>query len=109
MVRAAAVIYEQFFFGSRGKKLISRPVCAGQLITCNPAAVNMFGKTIWLQSDIFGMGERERRGLNAVSCSLFFDRIAILTKVVLDNRGWDSVPFLHNHTRVLTTNFPPES
>eukprot|EP00292_Cryptomonas_paramecium_P007797 CAMPEP_0113689234 /NCGR_PEP_ID=MMETSP0038_2-20120614/17029_1 /TAXON_ID=2898 /ORGANISM="Cryptomonas paramecium" /LENGTH=346 /DNA_ID=CAMNT_0000610239 /DNA_START=270 /DNA_END=1307 /DNA_ORIENTATION=- /assembly_acc=CAM_ASM_000170 len=37
----------------------------GHLITCNPAAVAVFGKTIWLQSDIFGMGERERRGLNA--------------------------------------------
>eukprot|EP00292_Cryptomonas_paramecium_P013979 CAMPEP_0113702508 /NCGR_PEP_ID=MMETSP0038_2-20120614/25242_1 /TAXON_ID=2898 /ORGANISM="Cryptomonas paramecium" /LENGTH=230 /DNA_ID=CAMNT_0000626665 /DNA_START=458 /DNA_END=1147 /DNA_ORIENTATION=+ /assembly_acc=CAM_ASM_000170 len=36
----------------------------GQLITCNPAARAMFGKTIWLQSDIFGMGERERRGLS---------------------------------------------
>lgn len=38
---------------------------AGHLITCNPAAVNMFGKTIWLQSDIFGMGEGERAGLNS--------------------------------------------
>jgi hypothetical protein len=28
------------------------------------AARHVFGKTIWLQSDIFGMGERERRGLN---------------------------------------------
>mmetsp|Transcript_19671 Transcript_19671/g.40067 ORF Transcript_19671/g.40067 Transcript_19671/m.40067 type:complete len:698 (+) Transcript_19671:290-2383(+) len=37
----------------------------GHLITCNPAAVAVFGNTIWLQSDIFGMGERERRGLNA--------------------------------------------
>eukprot|EP00960_Hanusia_phi_P066838 766484-Hanusia_phi.AAC.2 len=36
----------------------------GHLITCNPAARQVFGKTIWLQSDIFGMGERERRGLN---------------------------------------------
>uniref|UniRef100_A0A7S4KJ92 Phosphodiesterase n=1 Tax=Guillardia theta TaxID=55529 RepID=A0A7S4KJ92_GUITH len=36
----------------------------GHLITCNPAAVGVFGKTIWLQSDIFGMSERERRGLN---------------------------------------------
>lgn len=36
----------------------------GHLITCNPAARQVFGETIWLQSDIFGMGERERRGLN---------------------------------------------
>eukprot|EP00960_Hanusia_phi_P060191 764431-Hanusia_phi.AAC.4 len=36
----------------------------GHLITCNPAAIAVFGKTIWLQSDIFGMSERERRGLN---------------------------------------------
>lgn len=36
----------------------------GHLITCNPAARAVFGKTIWLQSDIFGMSERERRGLN---------------------------------------------
>jgi len=44
------------------------PLCLftfnGHLITCNPAARQVFGKTIWLQSDIFGMGERERRGLN---------------------------------------------
>mmetsp|Transcript_7839 Transcript_7839/g.18477 ORF Transcript_7839/g.18477 Transcript_7839/m.18477 type:complete len:700 (+) Transcript_7839:296-2395(+) len=39
----------------------------GHLITCNPAARQVFGKTIWLQSDIFGMGERERRGLNATN------------------------------------------
>uniref|UniRef100_A0A6T8JUN8 Phosphodiesterase n=3 Tax=Hemiselmis andersenii TaxID=464988 RepID=A0A6T8JUN8_HEMAN len=39
----------------------------GHLITCNPAARVVFGKTIWLQSDIFGMGERERRGLNAAN------------------------------------------
>jgi len=42
------------------------PLCLftfnGQLITCNPAAVAVFGETIWLQSDIFGMSERERRG-----------------------------------------------
>jgi hypothetical protein len=36
----------------------------GHLITCNRAARRLFGATIWLQSDIFGMGERERRGLN---------------------------------------------
>ena len=36
----------------------------GHLITCNPAARRSFGSTIWLQSDIFGMGPRERRGLN---------------------------------------------
>ena len=36
----------------------------GHLITCNPAARKVFGETIWLQSDIFGMNERERRGLN---------------------------------------------
>ena len=43
------------------------PLCLfnfnGQLITCNPAAKAVFGDTIWLQSDIFGMSERERRGL----------------------------------------------
>mmetsp|Transcript_55027 Transcript_55027/g.129775 ORF Transcript_55027/g.129775 Transcript_55027/m.129775 type:complete len:703 (+) Transcript_55027:274-2382(+) len=39
----------------------------GHLITCNPAAVEVFGNTIWLQSDIFGMGERERRGLNTAN------------------------------------------
>eukprot|EP00286_Rhodomonas_abbreviata_P016626 CAMPEP_0181340856 /NCGR_PEP_ID=MMETSP1101-20121128/30077_1 /TAXON_ID=46948 /ORGANISM="Rhodomonas abbreviata, Strain Caron Lab Isolate" /LENGTH=287 /DNA_ID=CAMNT_0023452049 /DNA_START=545 /DNA_END=1404 /DNA_ORIENTATION=+ len=39
----------------------------GHLITCNPAARQVFGKTIWLQSDIFGMGERERRGLNTAN------------------------------------------
>ena len=37
------------------------PLCLfnfnGQLITCNPAAVAVFGKTIWLQSDIFGMSQ----------------------------------------------------
>ena len=36
----------------------------GHLITCNPAARRSFGSSIWLQSDIFGMGPRERRGLN---------------------------------------------
>ncbi len=45
------------------------PLCLfnfnGQLITCNPAAKAVFGDTIWLQSDIFGMSERERRGLQA--------------------------------------------
>ena len=44
------------------------PLCLfnfnGQLITCNPAAVAVFGKTIWLQSDIFGMSLGERRGLD---------------------------------------------
>jgi PAS domain-containing protein len=44
------------------------PLCLftfnGQLITCNPAAVAVFGETIWLQSDIFGMSDRERRGLD---------------------------------------------
>ena len=44
------------------------PLCLfnfnGQLITCNPAAVAVFGKTIWLQSDIFGMSQGERRGLD---------------------------------------------
>ena len=48
------------------------PLCLfnfnGQLITCNPAAVAVFGETIWLQSDIFGMSERER-------CVLDPDRI----------------------------------
>jgi hypothetical protein len=43
------------------------PLCLfnfhGHLITCNPAAVAVFGNTIWLQSDIFGMSERERCGL----------------------------------------------
>eukprot|EP00292_Cryptomonas_paramecium_P011743 CAMPEP_0113703098 /NCGR_PEP_ID=MMETSP0038_2-20120614/25626_1 /TAXON_ID=2898 /ORGANISM="Cryptomonas paramecium" /LENGTH=306 /DNA_ID=CAMNT_0000627433 /DNA_START=14 /DNA_END=930 /DNA_ORIENTATION=+ /assembly_acc=CAM_ASM_000170 len=47
------------------------PLCffnfEGHLITCNPAAVAVFGETIWLQSDIFGMGERERHGLNTES------------------------------------------
>jgi len=38
----------------------------GHLITCNPAARKVFGTTIWLQSDIFGMDERERRGLPGV-------------------------------------------
>ena len=37
------------------------PLCLfdfnGKLITCNPAAVGVFGETIWLQSDIFGMSE----------------------------------------------------
>jgi len=36
----------------------------GHLITCNRAARQVFGKTIWLQSDIFGLGKRERLGLN---------------------------------------------
>ena len=44
------------------------PLCLfnfnGHLITCNPAAVAVFGNTIWLQSDIFGMSERERCGLD---------------------------------------------
>ena len=40
----------------------------GHLITCNPAAVAVFGKTIWLQSDIFGMEEHERRGINLEWC-----------------------------------------
>jgi PAS domain-containing protein len=38
----------------------------GHLINCNPAARKVFGNTIWLQSDIFGMDERERRGLSNV-------------------------------------------
>ncbi|KAJ1473791.1 hypothetical protein T484DRAFT_1834842, partial [Baffinella frigidus] len=38
----------------------------GHLINCNPAARKVFGTTIWLQSDIFGMDERERRGLSDV-------------------------------------------
>eukprot|EP00802_Teleaulax_amphioxeia_P001333 Tamp_01335.p1 GENE.Tamp_01335~~Tamp_01335.p1 ORF type:complete len:712 (+),score=206.96 Tamp_01335:78-2213(+) len=44
------------------------PLCLftfdGHLITCNRAARQVFGKTIWLQSDIFGLGHRERLGLN---------------------------------------------
>lgn len=50
------------------------PLCLftfnGQLITCNPAAVAVFGETIWLQSDIFGMSDRERRGLNPDSVKM---------------------------------------
>mmetsp|Transcript_7614 Transcript_7614/g.14984 ORF Transcript_7614/g.14984 Transcript_7614/m.14984 type:complete len:710 (-) Transcript_7614:20-2149(-) len=42
----------------------------GHLITCNPAAVSLFGQTIWLQSDIFGMGEFERLGLNSANSAV---------------------------------------
>ena len=54
------------------------PLCLfnfnGQLITCNPAAKAVFGDTIWLQSDIFGMSERERRGLSAAASASAFKR-----------------------------------
>jgi len=56
----------------------------GHLITCNPAAVAVFGKTIWLQSDIFGMEERERRGIQdagaEVPAEAFNDRFVERTE-----------------------------
>lgn len=54
------------------------PLCLfnfnGQLITCNPAAKEVFGDTIWLQSDIFGMSERERQGLSAAAGAMSLQR-----------------------------------